>query len=62
MKFVIIGNIIIKSIFALCVTVAAIYFRNPNILWWYMVVPFLGYDYKETPIKKGADNEQREAD
>lgn len=60
MKTVIIANIIIKSVFALCVTMAAIYFNNAWVLWWYMVVPFLGYEYKEIPTKKGVDNEQRE--
>ncbi len=53
MKAVMICNAVIKSVFALCVTAAAMYFNNVWILWWYMVLPFLGYDYKETPIKKG---------
>lgn len=46
MKTVMIANIIIKSVFALCVTMAAIYFNNAWVLWWYMVVPFLGYEYQ----------------
>ena len=58
MKTVMIANIIIKSVFALCVTMAAIYFKNAWILWWFMIVPFIGYDYKETPTKKGADNDR----
>lgn len=53
MKATMTCNAIIKSVFALCVTAAAIYFNNANVLWWYIVVPFLGYDYKETPVKKG---------
>ena len=60
MRAVMTANVIIKSVFAVCVTVAAMYFNNAWILWWYMVVPFLGSEYKETPIKKGADNEKRE--
>lgn len=59
MRAVMTANIIIKSVFTICVTAAAIYFNNARIMWWYMVVPFLGYDYKETPTKKGKDNEQR---
>jgi hypothetical protein len=53
MKAVMTANVIIKSVFAICVTVAAVYFNNSWILWWYMVVPFLGYSYESKPIKKG---------
>ena len=56
MRAVMICNAVIKSVFALCVTGAAIYFNNTWVLWWFMVLPFLGYDYKETPTKKGNDN------
>ena len=57
MKTVMLCNVLIKTAFAICVTVAAMYFKNAWILWWYMVVPLLGYDYKETPLqKKGADD------
>lgn len=51
------ANTIIKVFYSFFVTAAAIYFNNAFILWWYMVLPFIGYDYKETPLKKGgADN------
>lgn len=58
MKSVMICNLIIKSVFAVCVTVAAIYFGKVGILWWYVLLMLIGYDYKETPLKEGADNER----
>lgn len=53
MKTVILGNIVMKSIFAVCVTLAAIYFNKSGILWWNILLPFLGYSYTETTKKKG---------
>lgn len=61
MKTVMIGNMIIKSVFMICVTAAAIYFKNTWLTWWFICLPFLGYEYKETPTK-GADNEREKAD
>lgn len=46
MKSVMTANIIIKSVFAICVTAAACYFGNPVILGWYMLLPLLGYSYE----------------
>ena len=57
MKIVMIGNVIIKLIFMACVTTAAIYFNNAWILFWYICLPFIGYQYREKPIKKGSSNE-----
>lgn len=45
MKSVMVCNIIIKSVFALCVTIAAIYFGRVGILWWYLLLLGIGYDY-----------------
>ena len=44
----IIANMVIESVYAVCITRAAIYFNNPWILWWYIPV-FLccGFNYKE---------------
>nr|DAR47203.1 MAG TPA: hypothetical protein [Caudoviricetes sp.] len=47
MKTVMIANIIIRSVFFICVTVAAIMFSNPTILCWYVLGIFLGFEYKE---------------
>lgn len=58
MKAVMLCNIVIKSVFAICVTVAAIYFKNAWILWWYVLLMLIGYDYKSTPINKGATDER----
>ena len=58
MKATMLCNIVIKSVFALCVTAAAIYFGNPRILWWYILLMFLGYDYKQTHTKEGAKDER----
>lgn len=52
MKSVMLCNMVIKSVFALCVTIAAIYFGKAGILWWYVLFPFIGYEYKSTPSKK----------
>lgn len=60
MKTVMWGNVIIQTVFIICIAAAAIYFDNPNMFWWFMVLPFLGYEYRETPINRRADNEQRE--
>lgn len=39
-------NILLKTVFVACVTVAAIRFNNPNILWWYTFSLLLGYQYE----------------
>lgn len=46
MKSVMTANIIIKSAFAICVTVAACFFNKPEILWWYVLLLGIGYEYK----------------
>lgn len=52
MRAVMFCNAVIKSVFAVCVTGAAIYFNKAGVLWWFVLLPFLGYDYKSTPTKK----------
>lgn len=44
-------NIVLKCTYIICVTAAAIYFNSAAILWWYLLVFLLGYDY--TPKKEG---------
>lgn len=36
-KIIMIANIIIESVFYICVTIAAIYFGKPSILAWYLL-------------------------
>lgn len=50
MKPVLIANVITKVVFMICVTALAILFDKASILWWFVLLPFLGYEYKETPI------------
>jgi hypothetical protein len=43
-----VANTIIKSIFVICVTALAIAFNNIDLLWWFVLLPFMGYGYKES--------------
>lgn len=58
MKIVMIANILIKVIFMICVTILAITFSKTSLLWWFVLTPFLGYEYKTSnnsdhPTEKG---------
>lgn len=55
MKITMIANILIKCVLMVCITVAAIHFNRVGVLWWFVLVPFVGYDYKSTPINKGGE-------
>ena len=44
---VMITNIVIISTFAVCVTIAAIHFDKPAILWWYLLMPCLAFTWKK---------------
>ena len=50
-----VANIIIKSIFFICVTVAAIFFNNAHLLWWYILGLAIECSYfnKENKTIKG---------
>jgi uncharacterized membrane protein len=50
MKSVMIANILIMTVFMICVTILAITFSKVSLLRWFVLLPFLGYRYKETPI------------
>ena len=51
--WVMIANILIKGVFTLSVTFAAVHFNNPWLMCWYLLLFGLGYDYKrETGEKK----------
>lgn len=53
MKIVMLCNIIVKLVFAICVTVAAIYFGRVGVLWWYLLLVGIGYEYHSEPPNKG---------
>lgn len=55
MKSVLIANVITSSVFIICVTILAIWFNREGVLWWLILLPFLGYSYKETPSEKGGE-------
>lgn len=42
----ILGNVAVKIGFSVCVTVAAIHFENPRLLWWYLLLLLLGFSYE----------------
>ena len=46
MKAVMIANTIIMATYAICVTIAAVHFNNPSILWWYLMMGAIGFSYK----------------
>ncbi len=50
MKWVMICNIIIKVAFSVCVTIAAISFENAGLLWWFVLLPFLGFSYTKKSV------------
>ena len=47
MKAVTVANVIIKSVYAVCVTILAIAFKSTAILWWFILLLFIGLSYKE---------------
>ena len=61
MKIVMIANILIRTVFVICVTVLAIMFNRTNILWWFLLTPLLGYEYTKKiadhPTEKGGEEE-----
>ncbi len=53
MKTVMLANIVIMSVYAICVTYAATYFNDPGILWWYLLLGVLGFSYKSGGAEDG---------
>jgi hypothetical protein len=53
LKALLITNVITKAVFTICITILAISFNNTGILWWFVLLPFLGYTYIKTPVVKG---------
>lgn len=46
LKFVILCNTFLMIAYCACVTTAAIHFDSVNILWWYLLVGVMGYNYE----------------
>lgn len=46
MKSVMVANTVIMTIYAVCVTCAAVYFDNPKLLWWYILLTMMGFTFK----------------
>lgn len=44
--------VLLDSVYIVCVTKAAIYFNNPKILFWYLLILFIGYSVKSGDGKK----------
>lgn len=47
-----ITNTIVRTAYVICVTLAAIAFNNPILLFWYVLVLFLGHSYSSTTKKE----------
>ena len=63
MKNVVIANVIIQSLYAVCVTVVACVLGMPRVLAWYALMPFMFVSYKtamgfDTEKREGAEDEQ----
>jgi hypothetical protein len=52
LKFVILFNVLLKILYCVCVTVAAIHFNDARILWWYLLATVFGYDYSSGKEKE----------
>lgn len=57
MKIVMIANTVIRVCFMICVTILSIRFNRIDLLWWFVLTPFLGYEYtrkvEKHPTEKG---------
>lgn len=55
-KAVVLMSCLVKAVFIGCVTYSAIHFQNYNLLWWYLLAGFIGYECKRSR-EKGNDDE-----
>ena len=39
-------SFLMKSVYVVCVTLAAMHFNNHKILWWYVLGLLVGYSYE----------------
>ena len=56
LKFVVLSGTLLKIVYCVCVTAAAIHFNDSSILWWYFLSCTLGYSYSSDG-KKEANHE-----
>lgn len=61
MKSVMIGNTIIKSVYTICVTVAAMHFDKPSLLFWLVMLIAIGYDFTSTNKNNSAKDGEKNA-
>lgn len=46
MKIVMIASTVIRVCFVICVTILSIRFNRIDLLWLFVLTPFLGYEYR----------------
>lgn len=51
LKFVVLWSVLLKIAFCICVTIAAIHFNDPALLWWYLLAFAFGYTYSDGGVK-----------
>lgn len=60
MKATMIANIFIKVVFTICVTFLSIRFNDASLLWWFILLPFIGYEYhQENKNNENGDKEKQ---
>lgn len=59
MKSIMIGNTIIKSVYTICVTVAAMHFDKPSLLFWLVMLIGIGYDFTSTNKNNSAKDGEK---
>lgn len=50
MKMVMIANVIIKVAFMVCITILSLKFESVKVLWWFLLTPFLGFEYSNGKV------------
>lgn len=61
LKFVALANTITKVVFTVGIVVVTVLMHKTSLLFWLLLLPFLGSDYKGT-IKKEDDSDNQEFD
>ena len=53
-QFVAVCNVLIATVFLLCVVKLAMYFNSTALCWWFLLTPFLCMGHKD---KSGGDSD-----